>query len=82
MKTSRSKIEAIVRREFSGRPTYPLEARQCMHWAEVDREDILVSFLPGLQQVLRIEGKEMAADEIGVLEGEIRQRLQTPCPAS
>ena len=82
MNTLKNQIDAIVRREFSGTPSYPLEARQCMHWANVDREDILVSFLPDLKRVLDSEGKEAAASEVGALEIEIRQRLNISCLAS
>jgi hypothetical protein len=83
MTDTKTKIETIIHREYNrGGVEYPLAARQCLHWATVHREEILVNFLPDLKMVLKLDGKIAAAHEIAAIEEEIRTRLQSSSVAS
>jgi hypothetical protein len=64
-------IRAIVEREFKGETSYPLAARQCLHWAEANRPEILDTFLPDLEQILRAKGNTTSADQIGDLSRQL-----------
>lgn len=75
MNAYKKQLEAIILPELTGRSEYPLPARQCLHWADVERTDILVSFLPDLEQLFRAEGRTTAADEITAFEQKIRASL-------
>lgn len=75
MNITKTKLETIIKPELAGRAEYPLAARQCLHWADTQRSDILVSFLPDLERVFRQEGRAIAADKIAAFEKEIRASL-------
>lgn len=80
MNPNKTKLEAIIRKEFNGNPLYPLAARQCLHWADAQREDILVTYLPDLEAVLRSAGKEAAAVEVATLQREMQARVTSALP--
>ena len=69
------KLQAIILPELAGRSEYPLPARQCLHWAAVHRPEILASFLPDLERLLRGEDRTVAAEKIAAFEQEIRASL-------
>jgi hypothetical protein len=69
------KLKAIILPELAGRSEYPLPARQCLHWASAHRPEILASFLPDLEQLLRAEGRMVAAEKIAAFEKEVRASL-------
>lgn len=77
MDATKQTLDSIIKDAF-GDGSRPLEARRCLHWAEVKRPDILLTFLPDLERVIREGGNTEAAEQVAALTKELRSQLPSP----